>query len=133
MRVASYGRKALTLAKYYKDLIAWKKAIDLVELIYRLTDKFPFSERTRLSDQLRRAAISVPSNIAEGQARYSPRDFARFLRTARASLAEIETQLITAARLGHLNAETSAAALQRADEVSRIVSGLLSAISAPAA
>ena len=121
------------MAKYYKDLIAWQKAMDLVEMVYRLTDRFPYAERNRLADQLRRAAISVPSNIAEGQARYSPKDFSRFLRTARASLAEIETQLLIARRLEFISAEKSAEVLRNVDEVSRILSGLLAAISAPAA
>jgi len=73
----------------YKDLIAWQKAMELVAAIYDRTDRFPSNEQFGLVSQLRRAAVSVPSNIAEGKAHYSNRDFVRFLRHWRGSLAEI--------------------------------------------
>ena len=76
----------------YKDLIAWQKGMELVAAIYDATDRFPSHEQFGLVSQLRRAAVSVPSNIAEGKAHYSNREFVRFLRHARGSLAEIETQ-----------------------------------------
>jgi len=80
----------------YKDLIAWKKAMELVAAVYDATDVFPPHEMYGLVSQLRRAAVSVPSNIAEGKSHYSNRDFVRFLRHSRGSLAEIETQVLIA-------------------------------------
>jgi len=86
------------MAQSYKELIAWRKAMDLVVEVYRVTRSFPGDELYGLTSQLRRAAVSVPSNIAEGQARYSRREFCHFLTIARGSLAEIETQVRIAAR-----------------------------------
>ena len=80
------------MAQHYKDLIAWQKAMDLVVEIYATTEQFPSREKFSLTDQIRRAAVSVPSNIAEGQAHYSHREFLHFLRHSRGSLAELETQ-----------------------------------------
>jgi four helix bundle protein len=79
------------VAKHYKDLIAWQKAMDLVSALYDATEGFPKRKVYSLTDQIRRAAVSVPSNIAEGQARSSPREFCRFLRHSRGSLMELET------------------------------------------
>jgi four helix bundle protein len=84
----------------YRDLIAWQKAMDLVTAIYRVTGSFPREELYGLTSQLRRAAVSVPSNIAEGQARFSRKEFHHFLSQARGSLVEIETQLMIAENLG---------------------------------
>lgn len=86
----------------YKDLIVWQKAMDLVELVYHLTKLFPKDEQYGLSNQLRRAAVSIPSNIAEGQARNSTAEFRNFLSIARGSLAELETQLLIAERLNYI-------------------------------
>lgn len=86
----------------YKDLIVWQKSIDLVVEIYRLITKFPKAETYGLSDQLKRAAVSVPSNIAEGQSRKSEMEFYRFLCYARGSLAEVDTQLIIAQKVNYL-------------------------------
>jgi four helix bundle protein len=80
----------------YKDLIAWQKGMELVVAIYDATETFPSQEQFGLISQLRRAAVSVPSNIAEGKAHHSNRDFVRFLRHSRGSLAEIETQVLIA-------------------------------------
>ncbi len=88
--------------KSYKDLIVWQKAIDLVILVYRRTAAFPKEEVYGLRQQIRRAAVSVPSNIAEGQCRSSTRDFLNFLAIARGSLGEVETQLTIAERLEYL-------------------------------
>ncbi|MGI5869233.1 MAG: four helix bundle protein, partial [Kiritimatiellia bacterium] len=85
--------------KSYRDLIVWQKAVDLCIEVYRLASKFPKTEQFVLSDQIRRAAISVPSNIAEGHARHSRKDFARFLMIAQGSIAELETQLYLAVRM----------------------------------
>ncbi len=86
------------MGRSYKDLIAWQKAMDLVAAVYAVTEQFPRPEIYSLCDQIRRAAVSVPSNIAEGQAHYHPREFLHFLRHARGSLAEMETQLLIATR-----------------------------------
>lgn len=83
----------------FKDLEVWKRGIDLVEDIYTLTAKFPSNEQFGLVSQMRRAAVSIPSNIAEGQGRKNPKEFIQFLYIAKGSLAEIETQLIICERL----------------------------------
>src|SRR5262245_25303395 len=104
----------------YKDLIAWQKGMELVSAIYDATDGFPSLEQFGLVSQLRRAAVSVPSNIAEGKAHYSNRDFVRFLRHARGSLAEIETQVLIAQQRKYLHSETATKLTQKIDELSRI-------------
>jgi len=81
-------------AKHYKDLLVWQKAMTLAKGVYALTATFPADERYGLVVQMRRAAISVPSNIAEGQARQGTREFLQFLSHASGSLAELETQLL---------------------------------------
>lgn len=83
----------------HKDLIVWQKSIDLSVLVYELTDRFPNSERFGLSDQMKRAAVSIPSNIAEGRQRGTRKDFLNFLRIASGSSAELETQVTIAKRL----------------------------------
>ena len=85
--------------KCFKDLVVWKRGIDLVEDIYALTANFPANEQFGLVSQMRRAAVSIPSNIAEGQGRKSTKEFMQFLYIAKGSLAEIETQLIICERL----------------------------------
>lgn len=86
----------------HKDLEVYKHSLDLVERIYQLTAGFPSSENFGLTSQLRRASVSLPSNIAEGSSRGSTKDFIRFLNMASGSLAEIETQLIIAERIGYI-------------------------------
>src|SRR5664279_2233784 len=87
------------MAQHFKDLVVWQKAMDLVTEIYELTDRFPKREVHSLTDHIRRAAVSVPSNIAEGQAHYSHKEFRHFLRHSAGSLAELETQLLLGERL----------------------------------
>jgi len=116
------------MALHYKDLIAWRKAMDLVVEVYQLTRDFPDCERYGLTDQLRRAAVSAPSNIAEGQGRRLSKQFALFLRTARGSIQELETQIMVAERLGYAQREKTEPVLLHADEVSRLISGLLSSL-----
>jgi four helix bundle protein len=113
---------------HFKDLIAWQKAMDLVEGIYRLSEAFPPRENYGLSNQLRRAAVSVASNIAEGQARYSKKEFRHFLRAARGSLAEIETQVLIAHRVGYINQDSSGRCIGHVKEVGRILAGLISSL-----
>ena len=84
----------------YKDLEVWKKAVELVTEIYRLTAAFPDSEKFGITNQMRRASVSIPSNIAEGSARHHAKDFIHFLRIADGSAAELETQLIISTKLG---------------------------------
>src|SRR5438270_4364727 len=112
----------------YKELIAWKKGMELVAAIYDATDGFPSHEMYGLVSQLRRAAVSVPSNIAEGKCHYSNRDFVRFLRHARGSLAEIETQVLIAQQRKYLNTETATNLSQKIDELGRILSGLINSL-----
>ena len=91
----------------YSDLVVWNEGMDLAEEVYRVTESFPSHERYGLSIQMRRAAISIPSNIAEGVCRFYTREYCRFVTIALGSLAELETQLEMARRLGYLNAEES--------------------------
>lgn len=93
----------VSINRGYKDLKVWKKSIDLVEHVYKETQNFPKEEIYGLTSQIRRSAVSVPSNIAEGSARRSNNDFIRFINIAYSSLSELETQLYIANRLGYLN------------------------------
>jgi four helix bundle protein len=92
------------MGRSYRDLVAWQKAMKFVTAIHEVTQRFPGEERYGLTNQLRRAAVSVPSNIAEGQARFSQREFHHFLGQARGSLVEIETQLMISRDLKYLHA-----------------------------
>ena len=92
-------------SRNYRDLVVWQNSIKIAKAVYRLTEKFPKNETYALADQIRRAAVSVPSNIAEGQARKSPGDFRRFLYIALGSLAEVDTQLVLAQEFGYLTIE----------------------------
>lgn len=112
----------------YKDLIAWQKALDLTTAIYVATRRFPKEETFGLASQLRRAAVSIPSNIAEGQSRYSAKEFGHFLTIALGSLNEAETQLLIAQKLGYLTPETVAILLKDASEVGKIIQGLAAAL-----
>ena len=89
-------------AKNYRDLVVWQEGIKLAKAVYKLTEKFPRQETYALADQIRRSVVSVPSNIAEGQARKAPADFRRFLHISLGSLAEVDTQLILAQEFGYL-------------------------------
>ena len=109
----------------YRDLLAWRKSMELVTDIYRITQRFPNSEMYGLTAQLRRAAVSVPSNIAEGQGRLSSGEFRQFLGHARGSLLEVETQVLIARALGYLQPARSDSLLSQTAEVGRIVNGLI--------
>ncbi len=109
----------------YKDLIAWQKGMDLVEAVYRLSAGFPREERFGLTSQIRRAAVSVPSNIAEGYSRPNRADYVRFLDIARGSANEVETQLLIAIRLKLVTEKESADVLGLAREEQRILKGLV--------
>ena len=115
----------------YRDLVAWQKARRFVVEIYRATKSFPAEERYGLTAQIRRAAVSVPSNIAEGQGRRLPGDFQLFLRHARGSLLEVETQLIIACDLGYLTRSETQRLLKLSAEVGRILNGLIASLKEP--
>jgi four helix bundle protein len=117
-----------TSGRGYRDLVAWQKAMDLARRVYRLTENFPKSETFGLRLQLRRACVSIPSNIAEGNARFSKKDFVHFLRTSKGSLAELETQIMLAADFGYVAAADAALVLKQAEEVGRIMSGLIASL-----
>ena len=112
----------------YRDLVAWRKAIDLVAEVYRATIGFPREEVFGLTSQMRRAAVSVPSNIAEGQGRHTKREFLHHLSIAYGSLCELETQLLIAKQLGYLQDEPAHHRLQQAAEVGRVVNGLIKSL-----
>jgi four helix bundle protein len=105
----------------YRDLLVWQKAVDLIEEIYRLSRLLPPEERFVLSDQLRRAALSVSNNIAEGSGRGTTPDLRNFLSTARGSVKETESMLLVSERLRFLKASQTAKALALTDEVSRML------------
>ena len=107
----------------YHDLMASQKAMSMVEQIYKSTKSFPKEEQYGLMSQLRRAAISVPSNIAEGHCRNGRREFVHHLSIALGSLGEAETQVMIAKRLGYLGAEESTELLNLAEETGRIMVG----------
>lgn len=109
----------------HRDLFAWQKAVEFGLAIYAATRSFPESEKFGLVSQLRRAAVSVASNIAEGYGRGSKVDYIRFLRTARGSLYEIDTQLLFAGRLEFLGRATFEALETQLNECSRILVGLI--------
>jgi len=119
------------MGRSYKDLVAWQKAMELVTAIYRSTSRFPAEERFGLTSQLRRASVSIPSNIAEGQGRLSEKEFRYFLGQARGSLMEVETQLQISQNLGYLDAVQTKDLLSGCAEVGRILNGLLASICKP--
>jgi len=112
----------------YQDLIAWQKAMDLVTEIYEVSHKFPREEIFALTSQLRRAAVSIPSNIAEGQGRSSRKEFLYFLGNAKGSLSEVETQVLIARKLDYIDDEVSNSLLNLSAEVGRILNGLLASL-----
>jgi len=116
--------------KDYRDLIVWQKAMDLVEQIYKLTRLFPREEQYGLTVQVRKAAVSVPSNIAEGQGRRTTKEFLQFLSIASGSLKEVQTHVMIAQRLGYLSEEQTSQAMNLAEEVGRLHSGLVASLEA---
>ncbi len=110
--------------KSYRDLIVWQKAMDLVEDVYKKTKGFPREELYGLTSQLRRAVVSVPSNIAEGQGRNSTKEFLHHLSIAYGSLCEVETQCLIAHRLGYLESRDLDRLARQSSEVGRIINGL---------
>jgi len=112
----------------YRDLNVWRKSLDWAEAIYRGTAQWPRDERFGLISQVRRSATSVASNIAEGAARRTTGEFAQFVGIAQGSLAEAETQLLLAQRLGYLSGDDANSLLGASAEISRMLAGLTSAL-----
>ncbi len=110
--------------KSYRDLEVWKQSMDLVEECYRLSEGFPRSEEFGLRAQLRRSAVSVPSNIAEGHGRSTTGDYLRHLAIAHGSLMELETQLLIARRLEYVTEPSLEALLKRTDGIGRMLASL---------
>ena len=109
----------------YQDLIVWQKALDLVEMVYQATRTFPTEELYGLTNQLRRAVVAIPSNIAEGHARNSTKEFHRFLSISKGSLAEVETQLLIAHRLGYLSTDQLGHILSLQVEINKMTNSLM--------
>lgn len=105
----------------YKQLIVWQKSMLLVELIYKVTETFPRSELYGLVSQIRRAAVSIPSNIAEGYGRVSPRDYGQFYSISYGSLLELETQIELAHRLGFIDEQSLLKIASLTEEVSKML------------
>jgi four helix bundle protein len=111
-------------AKNYRDLIVWKKAFQWTLEVYKAISHFPIEEKYGLAAQLRKAAVSVPSNIAEGEGRYSRAEFHRFLLIAHGSLREAETQILISDALKYLKSPETANLMSLAAEVGRLINGL---------
>ena len=114
--------------KSHRDLIVWQRSMDLVEVVYTTTRSFPRGEMFGLTSQMRRAASSVPANIAEGYGRGTRAAYVSFLRIARGSLKELETHIEISARVGLIDKEVLTLLLGRSDELSRLLHGLISKV-----
>ncbi len=112
----------------YRDLEVWERGIALVERVYELTKRFPREEKFGLTSQLRRASVAVPSNIAEGWGRGSRKEYAHFLRIARSSLLEVETQIIIAGRLGYIDEQVMEEILEETTIESKMLLSLMRAL-----
>jgi len=112
----------------FKDLIVWQKSMDLAAAVYKLIRELPREELYTLSDQMRSAVISIPSNIAEGQQRTSDKEFKHFLSVAKGSLGEIETQLLLCVRLEYLTSEQIKQPLELCTETGKMLNGLINSI-----
>ena len=114
------------MASSYKDLLVWQKAMELTTEIYGLVKKLPKEETYALSDQMRRSAISIPSNIAEGQDRNSTKEFANFLCIARGSRAELETQIQICLKVGYFKESEIATTINLLEEIGKMLTSLIS-------
>lgn len=110
--------------KTFRELDIWRKGIELVKVVYKATSRFPNHELYTLVSQMRRSAISVPSNAAEGFRRRHAKEFAQFLNIATGSLAELETQIVIAAELGYINQEINNELLELTDHINRMIANL---------
>ena len=112
------------MIKDFKDLIVWQKAMELVTEVYKLVKKLPKEELFALSDQIRRSAISIPSNIAEGQGRNSTKEFNQFLAIAKGSKAELETQLLLCVKIKYLEDSEIETAINLIQEIGKMLNAL---------
>jgi four helix bundle protein len=108
----------------YKDLVVWQKGIDLAKIVYRLTQSLPSEEKFGLVAQIRRSAVSIPSNVAEGQARHTTGEFIQFISHAEGSVAELDTQLILSVALGFCDSSDASAAFEPVNELRRLLNAL---------
>jgi len=113
----------------YQDLMAWKKAMDLVEETYKLVKRLPAEERFALADQMRRCSTSIASNCAEGSGKGSTKDFIKFLYISQGSRRELETQLLICVRVGYLTEDDIAKALSLCEETGKLLTGLIRKLS----
>jgi four helix bundle protein len=116
------------IVQSYKDLEVWQKSINMVTMVYAMTKQFPKEELYTLTSQIRRSAISIPSNIAEGRGKRSTRDFMRFLNIAYGSAAELETQLIIGKNLGYVSPEQAEPLFQEVGRICRMLNGMLTGL-----
>jgi four helix bundle protein len=114
--------------RHYRDLLVWQKAMNLARVVYRETEELPAKEKYGLQSQMRRAAVAIPSNIAEGHDRLNDGHLRQFLAISRGSLFELQTQLELAGDLHQLETGNVAATLELCDEVARMINGLLGAM-----
>ena len=108
----------------YKDFVVWQKGIDLAKIVYRLTQSLPSEEKFGLVAQMRRSAVSIPSNVAEGQARHTTGEFIQFISHAEGSVAELDTQLILSVSLGFCDSSDAGAAFELVNELRRMLNAL---------
>lgn len=118
------------MVTHYKELLVWHKAMDLAGLVYGASRTMPKEERYGLISQVRRAAVSIPSNLAEGHARSGTKEFLQFIAIAKGSLAEVETQMMLAERFDYINNESLDDVLSLSDEVNRMLTGLQKSLKA---
>ena len=111
-------------SRSYRDLRVWKEAVEFVKEVYVLTSRFPANEIYGLTNQIRRAAVSIPSNIAEGQGRNSPKEFRQFLGIALGSIGELETQLIISGKIEYLSQNELSPLLTRLDDFRKMLKSL---------
>ena len=123
----SYGRKERDTKPgfSFRNLLVWQRSMDLCTAIYEASSAFPDTERFGMIVQMRRAAVSIPSNVAEGQGRLSDKEFRQFLGIARGSLRELETQVLLAQRLGYVDVQSSSELADIMDEISRMLNRLI--------
>ena len=114
--------------KTHKDLLVWKKGIDLVEQIYKFTKQFPKEELYGITNQMRRCAVSIPANIAEGSGRKNKAEFIQFLHIALGSASELETHLIISQRLGFLSINSYDEIMNALNEIIKMICGLINSL-----
>ena len=116
----------------FQDLVAWQRAMELVTAVYRVTRDWPREEQYGLTSQIRRAAVAIPSNLAEGHGRSGPRESAHYVSIAFGSLCELETQMLIGERPGYANGDTTAELMTKTAEVRRLIRGLIRSLRLPA-